>query len=116
MFVALAVASPARAATTCTPLSLTVTPNSAEELQPVAIVNSVTNCSQSLKVITINVNLDINSACRVHAESFSFKVLMRAGKTRTLSFMLPAPPCDGTYTVTESSSNGGSATASLTVN
>jgi len=116
MFLALAVASPAHAATTSTPLTLTVTPNNAEELQPVAIVNSVSNCSQTLQVITVNVNLNTDSVCRQHSESFSIKVLLRAGKTRTLSFMLPAPPCDGTYTVTESSSNGGNATASLTVN
>ena len=116
MFLALAVASPAHAATTCTPLNLTISPGTAEELQPVTIANSVTNCSQSTQVIKVNVTLTASDSCWNNSESFSFKVLLRAGKSRTISFMLPAPPCDGIYTVTETSSNGGSATASLTVN
>ena len=110
------VASPARAATSCQPLNLTITPNIAEELQPVTIANSVTNCSQSPQVIKVNVTFSASDSCWNNSESFSFKVFLRAGKSRTISFMLPAPPCDGIYTVTEASSNGGSATASLTVN
>jgi hypothetical protein len=115
MVFALGIASPAHAST-CTPLALSMTPTNPEELQPVSIVNSITNCSQSAAVITVNVNLLPNLVCWKHSESFSFKVLLRAGKTRTFSFMLPAPPCDGAYRVSETSSNGGSATATLIVN
>jgi len=116
LLVGFAVVSPAHAST-CTPLTMSITPGTSEELQPVTIANSVTNCSASAQRVKINVNFtaDTNS-CGDYSESFSFNISLRPHQSRTVSFVFPAPLCEGTYTVTEASSNGGSATASLTVN
>jgi hypothetical protein len=117
MFLLLGVASSAHAATTCKPLTLSVTPDASEESQPVSIVNSPTNCSASAKVITVWVAfVATTEACAIHSEAFSFKVLMQPKKTRTGSFTLPAPPCEGGYIVKEASSNAGFAKGTLTVN
>ena len=111
----LGVATPAHA-NSCTPLTLSVTPSTAQALEPVSITNAVKNCSQSSQVVAVKFTLTQNTvSCGDYVESFTLQVHLKPNASRSLSFILPAPPCAGTYSVTEVSSNGGSVSSTLTV-
>lgn len=86
--------------------NITVTPAKAKEGQPVMLTVVVVNCGLAAEVVTAKVNVTPGKACAPFAEAFSTKVFLRARfQARTLTYMLDAPACQGTFKVTESSSN-----------
>ena len=80
--------------------SLTVTPTTAEEGQPVSITISVSSCYYTAKVFTATVSLTpIVSACASFAEDFSVSAKLYPGQHRIFTYTLPAPKCDSDYDV-----------------
>jgi hypothetical protein len=81
--------------------SLTVTPTTAEEGQPVSITIGVYSCYYVAKVFTATVNLTPTaSGCAAFAEAFSASGIVYPGQHRIFTYTLPAPKCDSTYNVT----------------
>jgi hypothetical protein len=97
--------------------NVVVSPATTEEGQPVVVTIHVLNCQGFRRVITAKVNVTPSAACASFAEAFSVTALVPPVSGRTLTYTLAAPKCEGTYKLTESSSNApGSATTSLKVN
>ncbi len=93
--------------------SLSVTPTTAEEGQPVSVTIGVSSCFSVAKVFTATVNLTPTiSACASFAEAFSVSGIIFPGGHRIFTYTLPAPKCDSTYNVTMNGTSRGT----LTVN
>ena len=92
--------------------SLTTTPTSAEEGQPVSITIGVSSCYYTAKVFTATVKIiPTGSACESFAQEFSVSGTVFPGEHRIFTYTLPAPKCDSTYDVTMN----GTVRATLTV-
>ena len=92
--------------------SLTITPTSAEEGQPVSITIGVSSCYYTAKVFTATVKIiPTASACESFAQEFSVTGTVFPGEHRIFTYTLPAPKCDSTYDVTMN----GTVRATLTV-
>jgi len=92
--------------------SLTVTPATAEEGQPVSITVGVYSCYYVAKVFTATVDVTPTaSGCAAFAEAFSVRGIVYPGQHRIFTYTLPAPKCDSTYDVTMN----GTVRATLTV-
>ena len=93
--------------------TLSVTPTTAEEGQPVSVTIGVFSCLSFAKVFTATVNLTPTiSACASFAEAFSVSGIISPGGYRKFTYTLPAPECDSTYNVTMNGTSRGT----LTVN
>ncbi len=80
--------------------SLTVTPTTAEEGQPVSVTIGVYSCYYTAKVFTATVNITPTvSACTSFAEAFSVSGIVYPGQHRIFTYTLPAPKCVSTYDV-----------------
>ena len=92
--------------------SVTVTPTSAEEGQPVSVTIGVYSCYYAAKVFTATVDITPTvSSCAAFAEAFSVSGIVYPGQHRIFTYTLPAPKCDSTYDVTMN----GTVRATLTV-
>ena len=92
--------------------SLTITPNSAEEGQPVSITIGVSSRYSTAEVFTATVQIiPTASACESFAQEFSVSGTVFPGEHRIFTYTLPAPKCDSTYDVTMN----GTVMATLTV-
>lgn len=98
--------------------NVTVSPATAEEGQSVMVTTVLLNCSSYTRVLTATVNVTpSNTACTSFAEAFKISAYVSPYRSRTVSYTFAAPNCDGTYAVTEKTSNAsGYAKATLTVN
>ena len=93
--------------------SLSVTPTTAEEGQPVSVTVGVSSCFSVARVFMATVNLTPTvSACTLFAEAFSVSGLIYPGGHRIFTYTLPAPKCDSVYNVKMNGTVG----ATLTVN
>jgi hypothetical protein len=93
--------------------SLTVTPTTAVEGQPVSITIGVRSTFTSPKVFTATVNLvPTNNVCAAFAEAFSVSSLVYPYQYRIFTYTLSAPRCRSTYNV----NMNGVVRATLTVN
>ena len=99
---------PARAHAQCTRscgfqrfwASLTVTPTSAAQGQPVSITIGVSSYSYTIEVFTATVRIiPTASACSSFAEEFSVSGTVFPREHRIFTYTLPAPKCDSTYDV-----------------
>jgi hypothetical protein len=80
--------------------SLTLTPTSAEEGQPVSVTIGVSSCYSTVKTFTANVDITPTvSACASFAEAFTVSGKVFPGQHRIFTYTLPAPKCDSTYDV-----------------
>ena len=97
-------------------LSLGVTPTAASADSTVTVFGSITNTSSKAEKVTIN--YDVVGPCN-YVDTYSVKVTLRAGETRTNSTSYTAPACAGDYVITATATSSGavldSKSATLTV-
>lgn len=99
----------------CTPVTLTVNGSSSVTVNPgdtLNVAGSVTNCTT--QAATIDVTLTITRNGNTLA-SYSKSFHLQPGETQHQGTSFAVPNDPGTYVGTATSSNGGSATATLTV-
>jgi hypothetical protein len=97
--------------------NVTVSPATTEEGQPVVVTSVVLNCLPIRRLITVTVNVMPGPTCASFAEAFSVTALVPRLSSRTVTYTLAAPKCEGNYTVKETVSNApGYATKTLKVN
>ena len=102
----LSVAALAQTAASSAPaaqLSLGVTPTVVSAGSTVTVFGSITNTSSKAEKVTIN--YDVVGPCN-YTDSYSVKVSLRAGETRTASNSYTLPTCAGDYTVTATAVSG----------
>ena len=85
-------------------LSLGVTPTTVAGGGTVTVFGSVT--STSSKPEKVNVNYDVVGPCNF-TDTYSLKVTLRAGETRTAGNSYTLPTCAGDYTITATATSGG---------
>lgn len=96
--------------------NISVNPAITLQNQAVTVTTTVVNCRPYRMVITAKVSVSPESGCTSFAEAFSLQALIPGFESRTLTYTFPAPKCNATYQVKESSSNAtGTATKTLTV-
>ena len=95
-------------------LSLGVTPTTVSAGSTVTVFGSITNTSSRSEKVTIN--YDVVGPCNF-TDSYSIKVTLKPGETRTLSSSQTAPACAGDYIITATAISGGTVldTKSVTV-
>ena len=106
-------AHPAKAQ--CTPLTLTVNGSSSVTVHPgdtITVAGTVSNCRT--QPATINATLTITRD-GVTLASYHKSYQLQPGQTQPESQSFKVPNAPGTYVGTATSSNGGSATATVTV-
>jgi hypothetical protein len=106
-FAALNLLSVAALAQTTRPaaqLSLGVTPTVVSAGGTVTVFGSITNTSSKAEKVTIN--YDVVGPCN-YTDTYSVKVTLRAGETRTASTSYTAPACAGDYLITAFATSGG---------
>jgi hypothetical protein len=80
--------------------SVSVTPTTAEEGQPVSVTIGVSSCYSTVKTFTANVDITPTvSACEKFAEAFTVSGKVFPHQHRIFTYTLPAPNCDSTYDV-----------------
>jgi uncharacterized membrane protein len=84
--------------------SLGVTPTTVSAGGTVTVFGSITNTSS--KAEKVNINYDVIGPCN-YSDTYSVKVNLRAGETRTASNNYTAPACAGDYTITATATSGG---------
>jgi hypothetical protein len=85
-------------------LSLGVTPTTVSAGSTVTVFGSITNTSSKSEKVTIN--YDVVGPCN-YTDTYSVKVTLRPGETRTASNSYTAPACAGDYTITATATSGG---------
>jgi hypothetical protein len=85
-------------------LSLGVTPTVVSAGSTVTVFGSITNTSSKSEKVTIN--YDVVGPCN-YTDTYSVKVTLQAGETRTASNSQTAPACAGDYTITATATSGG---------
>jgi len=112
----LSVVAFAQAAGPAAQLTLGVTPTVATAGSTVTLFGSITNTSSKSEKVTIT--YDIVGPCN-YTDSYSLKVTLKPGETRTDSASQTAPACPGEYTITATATSGGTVldvkTATVTV-
>jgi hypothetical protein len=106
-FSLLSVAALAQTQTTATPgaqLSLGVTPTTVSAGGTVTVFGSITSTSSKSEKVTVN--YDVVGPCN-YTDTYSVKVTLRAGETRTASNSYAVPACAGDYTITATATSGG---------
>ena len=99
----------------CTPLTLTVNGSSNVTVNPgdtVTIAGSVGNCGTQPATITATLTITRNG---IQVASYTRSFPLQPGQTYPVSTSIQVPNLPGTYVGTATSSNGGSATATVTV-
>lgn len=99
----------------CVPLTLTVNGSSSVTVNPgdtLNVAGTVSNCSTQAATINVTLTITRNGATLA---SYTKSLHLQPGETQHegTSFMVPNDP--GTYVGTATSSNGGSATATVTI-
>ena len=105
-FAALSLLSVAAFAQTSGPsaqASLGVTPTVVSAGGTVTVFGSITNTSSKSEKVTIN--YDVVGPCN-YTDTYSLKVTLRAGETRTASNSYTVPSCAGDYTITATATSG----------
>jgi len=85
-------------------ISLGVTPTTASAGSTVTVFGSITNTSSKSEKVTIN--YDVVGPCN-YTDSYSLKVTLKPGETRTASNSYTVPACAGDYTITATATSGG---------
>ena len=85
-------------------ISLGVTPTVVSGGGTVTVFGSFTNTSSKAEKVTVN--YDVVGPCN-YTDSYSVKVTLKAGETRTASNSQTAPACAGDYTITATAISGG---------
>jgi hypothetical protein len=85
-------------------LSLGVTPTTASAGSTVTVFGSITNTSSKPEKVTIT--YDVVGPCN-YTDSYTVKVTLKAGETRTSSNSYTVPACAGDYTITATATSGG---------
>jgi len=107
-FSLLSVAAFAQTQMTATPgaqLSLGVSPTTVSAGGTVTVFGSITSTSSKSEKVTVN--YDIVGPCN-YTDTYSVKVTLRPGETRTATTSYTLPACAGDYTVTATAVSGGS--------
>ena len=99
----------------CTPLTLTVDGSSSATVHPgdmLTVAGTLTNCGSQAANISVTLTIT-RSGVTLASYTKSFQLQPGQSQPESTSFKVPNAP--GTYVGTASSSNGGSATATVTV-
>ena len=110
----LTVAARAQTAGPAAQLSLGVTPTVASAGGTVTVFGSITNTSSKSEKVTIN--YDVVGPCN-YTDSYTVRVTLRPGETRSSSNSQTVPACAGDYIITATAISGGTVldTKSVTV-
>jgi len=94
--------------------SLGVTPNPTTAGGTVTVFGSITNTSN--KSLKLTINYDVVGPCN-YTDSYTVKLTLRPGETRTSSNSYTVPACAGDYIITATASSGNTVldTKSVTV-
>ena len=84
-------------------LSLGVTPTTVSAGGTVTVFGSITNTSSKSEKVTVN--YDVVGPCN-YTDTYSVRVTLRAGETRTASNSYAVPACAGDYTITATATSG----------
>ena len=84
--------------------SLGVTPTVVSAGGTVTVFGSITNTSSKSAKVTIN--YDVVGPCNF-TDSYTVKITLRPGETRTSSSSYTAPACAGDYIITATATSGG---------
>lgn len=84
-------------------LSLGVTPTTVPAGGTVTVFGSITNTSSKSEKVTVN--YDVVGPCN-YTDTYSVKVTLRDGETRTASTSYTVPACAGDYTITATAISG----------
>lgn len=85
-------------------ISLGVTPTVVSGGGTVTVFGSITNTSSKAEKVTIT--YDVVGPCN-YTDSYTVKVSLKPGETRTASNSQTAPACVGDYTITATATSGG---------
>jgi hypothetical protein len=85
-------------------LSLGVTPMTVSAGSTVTVFGSITNTSSKSEKVTVS--YDVVGPCN-YADTYSVKLTLQAGETRTASNSYTAPACAGDYIITATATSGG---------
>jgi hypothetical protein len=85
-------------------ISLGVTPTVVSGGGTVTVFGSITNTSSKAEKVTIT--YDVVGPCN-YTDSYTVKVSLKPGETRTASNSQTAPACAGDYTITATATSGG---------
>ena len=100
----LTVAARAQTAGPAAQLSLGVTPTVASAGGTVTVFGSITNTSSKSEKVTIN--YDVVGPCN-YTDSYTVRVTLRPGETRSSSNSQTVPACAGDYIITATAISGG---------
>jgi hypothetical protein len=100
----LTVAAVAQTAGPSAQLSVGVTPTIVSAGGTVTVFGSITNTSSKSEKVTIT--YDVVGPCN-YTDSYTVKVTLRPGETRTASTSQTAPACAGDYIITATATSGG---------
>ena len=103
-FSLLTVAAFAQATGPAAQISLGVTPTVVNAGGTVTVFGSITNTTSKAEKVTVN--YDVVGPCN-YTDTYSLKVTLRAGETRTASNSYTVPACAGDYTITATATSGG---------
>ena len=84
--------------------SLGVTPTVVNAGGTVTVFGSITNTSSKTEKLTIN--YDVVGPCN-YTDSYTVKITLKPGETRTSSNSYTVPACAGDYTITATATSGG---------
>ena len=84
--------------------SLGVTPTVVSAGGTVTVFGSITNTSS--KALKVTVNYDVVGPCN-YTDSYTVKISLKPGETRTTSNSQTAPACAGDYVITATATSGG---------
>ena len=99
----LSVAALAQTSGPAAQISLGVTPTVVSAGGTVTVFGSITNTSSKSEKVTIN--YDVVGPCN-YTDSYTVKVTLKAGETRTSSTSQTVPACAGDYTITATATSG----------
>ena len=102
-FSLLSVAAFAQTSGTAVQTSLGVTPTVVNAGGTVTVFGSITNTTS--KTLKVTVNYEVVGPCN-YTDSYSVKVTLKPGETRTLSTSQTAPACPGDYVITATTTSG----------
>ena len=98
------IAALAQASGPAAQLSVGVTPTTVSAGGTVTVFGSITNTSSRSEKVTIT--YDVIGPCNF-TDTYSIKVTLKPGETRTDSTTYTAPACAGDYTITATATSGG---------
>ena len=84
-------------------ISLGVTPTTVSAGGTVTVFGSITSTSSKSEKVTVT--YDVVGPCN-YTDTYSLKVTLRAGETRTASNSYTVPACAGDYTITATATSG----------